>query len=88
MTTYTAVPEFPKHDYTYSIEQLLFEQGTMLVKYMPVNTALPSVTINIPIWPGLDLNNMKPYLDNWAPNDKWFAQEMILNNGDSLLGAA
>lgn len=86
MTTYIEIPTFPKYDYTYTVEQLLFEQGTMVVCYKPVNQTLISITYNVPIWPGLDLTNMKTYLDNWAPNDKWFAQETILNSGNNLLG--
>lgn len=86
MTVYTEIPVFPKYEYTFTIEQLLFEQGTMLVCYKPVNETLISVTYNVPIWPGHDLANMKPYLDNWAPHDKWYAQETILTTGNNLLG--
>lgn len=82
------LPEFPKYEYSYQVMQLLFEQGTMVVKFLPTNPDLMSITYNIPIWPEMDLQNLKPYLDKWAPNDKWFAQELILNNGNNLLGSA
>jgi len=78
MTTYTDAPTFPDYEYTFEVEQFLFDQGTMLVNYKPKNKNLMSVKYNIPIWPGMDVNNMKPYLDNWAPKEKWFAQEKIL----------
>jgi hypothetical protein len=78
---------YPEYDFSFVIEQVLFEQGTLLVKYMPVNTALTSYTYNIPILPTLDMSNLKEYVKQWAPNDRWFAQETILNNGDTLLGA-
>lgn len=81
-------PEFPKYDYTYVIEQLLFDQGTMLVKFTPTDIRLAPVTYNIPIFADIDVNNIKPYLDNFAPNDKWFAQDTILNHGSTLVGTA
>jgi len=82
----TEFPEFPKYEYTFIIEQLLFEQGTMLVKYMPVKETLISVTYNIPIWPGIETSEIKIYVDKWAPHEKWFAQETILSMGSNLLG--
>jgi hypothetical protein len=78
---------YPEYDFSFVIEQVLFEQGTLVVKYMPVNTQLTSYTYNIPILPTLDMSNLKEYVKQWTPNDRWFAQEIILNNGTTLLGA-
>jgi hypothetical protein len=86
MNNIQQIPTFPAIEYSYKIEQLLFEQGTMLVKYLPAEQTLPSVTYNIPIWPDMDINNLKPYLDKWAPYSKWYAQSVILNSGNSLIG--
>jgi hypothetical protein len=88
MTTYTDVPTFPDYDYTYTIESFSFDNGTMIVNYVPVDTRLMAVKYSVPIWPGMDMNNMKPYLDNWSPKEKWYAQEMILTHGNTLLGTS
>lgn len=77
---------FPQFDYTFTIQQLLFDQGTMLIKYLPTNTALSAIVLNVPIWPSMDMNDMKTYLDHFAPNEKWFAQQIILNHSDQLIG--
>lgn len=77
---------FPKFDYTFTIQQLLFDQGTMLIRFLPTNTALSAIVLNVPIWPSMDMNDMKTYLDNFAPNEKWFAQQIILNHSDQLIG--
>jgi hypothetical protein len=80
------IPKFPAIPYSYKVEQLLFEQGTMLVKYLPDDVSLPSVTYNIPIWPDMDVNDLKPYVDKFAPYDKWYAQSLILKAGNLILG--
>ena len=77
---------FPKFEFTYTVEQLLFDQGSMVVRYLPVDTTLSAIVLNIPIWPSIDMNDLKAYVSNFAPNDKWFAQQMILNNGSQLTG--
>lgn len=82
----TQVPAFPTIEYTYKVEQLLFEQGTMLVKYIPNDITLTSIVYNIPIMPNMDINNLKSYLNTWAPFDKWYAQSVILSQGKALLG--
>lgn len=82
----TEIPTFPEIEYTFTVEQVLFESGTILVKYMPVNESLASITYNIPIWPDMDLNNLKPHVNRWAPFDRWYAQSLILTSGNTLLG--
>lgn len=79
---------FPVVDYTFTVEQLLFDQGTMLVKYMPTDETLTSITLNLPIWPSMDLNNLKAYTMSFAPYDKWYAQKVILNSSSQLMGGA
>ena len=79
---------FPVVDYTFTVEQLLFDQGTMLVKYLPTDETLTSITLNIPIWPSMDLNDIKAYTMNFAPNDRWYAQKVILNSTSQLMGGA
>lgn len=78
------IPEFPVIDYTFEIKQTLFEMGTIIVKYTPVDERLTAIEYNIPIWPTMDLNNLKPYVDQWAPYDKWYAQGLILDNPETL----
>lgn len=79
---------YPDYDFTFVVEQLLFEQGTMIVKYTPTDTRLTAYSYNIPILPDIDPNNLKEYVKTWAPRDRWFAQETILDSGDALLKAA
>jgi hypothetical protein len=77
---------FPVYDYTFTVEQLLFDQGTMLIRYLPVDETLSAIVLNIPIWPSMDLNDLKTYTGHFAPNDKWYAQKMILNHSSQLTG--
>lgn len=79
---------FPTYDFTFVVEGLLFEQGAMTVKYTPTDTRLTSITYTIPIQPDININNLKPYVAKFAPNNKWFAQEIILNNSSSLINAS
>lgn len=79
---------FPEYEFTFVVEQLLFEQGAMIVKYTPSDERLTSIKYTIPMLPTMDVNNMKSYVTEWAPRDKWFAQQMILENGEKLLNAA
>lgn len=72
--------QYPQYDFTFEIVQTLFEQGTVIVKYIPVNTNLTNYEYNVPILPTFDTNNLKEYFKQWVPNDRWFAQETILNN--------
>lgn len=79
---------YPEYDFSFVVEQLLFEQGTMVVKYTPTNTTLTSYSYSIPILPTIDMANLKEYVKEWAPKDRWFAQEFILNNANTLMGAS
>ena len=76
---------FPVFNYTFTVEQLLFDQGTMLVRFLPTDTTLSACVLNVPIWPSMDMNNIKAYLDNFAPNEKWYAQQIILNHTATLM---
>lgn len=73
---------FPQYDFTFEILETRFEQGTINVRYIPVNTNLTNYEYNIPILPTFDPNNLKEYLSQWTPNDRWFAQETILNHSN------
>jgi len=79
---------FPNYDFTFVIEQLLFEQGSMVVKYTPTDVRLTSISYAIPLLPTIDFNNLKAYVAEWAPKDKWFAQQTILESSNQLLNAA
>lgn len=77
---------FPQYDFTYKILETFFDSGSMLVEFIPTDTKLPGLTYNIPIDASFDANNIKEYLIKYAPNEKWFAQEVILQHGDVLRG--
>lgn len=79
---------YPEYEFTFVIEQLLFEQCSMVVKYTPVDARLTSISYAIPIQPTLDLADLKTYVSQWAPKDKWFGQQMILEHENVLLNAA
>jgi hypothetical protein len=88
-TTNTIPPEynFPKYEYTFTIQSLHFDQATMLVEYSPVDTRFTKLSYAIPILANFDPANLTEYVSNWAPYNKWFAQEMLLTHGDNLVGA-
>jgi len=77
---------FPTYEYTYTVEGLLFDQGAVAIRYLPTNTNLPAVVLNLPLWPSMDINNLAAWVARFAPNEKWYAQEMILNHGNTILG--
>lgn len=72
--------EYPHYEFTFEILETKFEQGTIQVKYTPVDTSLTVYEYNIPILPSFDVNNLKVYVSQWAPNDRWFAQKTIIAN--------
>jgi hypothetical protein len=77
-----------KFDYTYAVQKLLPESGSMLVEYTPTDTTLTKITYNIPIRVEMDINDIAGWVDNFAPQDKWYAQHLILNSSHILLGSA
>jgi hypothetical protein len=79
-------PTYPEYAYTFTVEQLNFDQGGMTINFIPANTALAAIRAVVPIRPEMDVNDLKPYLDNFAPYNRWFAQETILAHNDTLMG--
>lgn len=74
------------YEYTFKVQTLMPESGSMIVEYTPANTALMKITYNVPILLDFDINDMTAYMDKFAPHDKWYAQELILNQSNILLG--
>lgn len=83
----TTDTNYPQYDFTYKVLNTYFDSGSILVEFTPTDTKLPSMTYNIPIDASFDVNNMKEYLKKYAPYEKWFAQEIILQHGDILTGS-
>jgi hypothetical protein len=79
-------PVYPKYDYTFKVLNLMYERAGMNVRFTPVNTQLTAFELVLPIRPEMDVNNLKPYLDNFAPNNQWYAQEIILAHSTTLMG--
>ena len=79
-------PVYPTYDYTFQVLNLLFERACMTVKFTPTNTSLAAFDLVIPIRPEMDVNNLKPDLDNFAPKNRWYAQELILAYSNTLMG--
>lgn len=80
-------PQFPKYGYTFKVKSTLFENAQLEVEYTPVDTRLLKLTYFIPLMPDFDPTNLTAYVDTWAPYDKWFAQDMILQHSANLIGA-
>lgn len=78
---------FPKYDFSFKVLGLHFDAGTMLVKYTPTDIRLSSVDLAILIDATFDMTDLKGYVAKYAPNDKWFAQDMILQHESTLIGA-
>jgi len=76
------------YEYTFKVQTLMPESGSMIVEYTPANTALMKITYNVPILLDFDINDMTTYMDKFAPHDKWYAQELILNQSNILLGSS
>jgi hypothetical protein len=82
-------PEFnyPKYEYTFEVTNTFFESGTFEVKYMPKKETLMSVSYTLPILATFNVTDIGSYVDNWAPHDRWFAQEFIIKNENLMKGA-
>jgi hypothetical protein len=78
--------QFPVYPYTFTVQKLLFDMGCMEVRFLPTDTALSAIVTTIPIWPAMDITNLKAYLDNFAPHDRWYAQKVITDHGNTILG--
>lgn len=79
---------FPEVPFTYEIKGVNFENGTIHVRYLPNNQQYTAVEYLVPILPTFNANDMQTYLKNWAPFDKWFAQQTILDNQTVLQPSA
>lgn len=80
-------PQYQKYEYTFKVVNTLFESAQIEVEYIPTDTRLLKLKYCLPIMPDFDPTNLTVYVDTWAPHDRWFAQDMILQHGDSLIGA-
>ena len=79
-------PVYPTYDYTFQVLNLMFERASMNVRFTPTNTSLTAFDLVLPIRPEMDVNNLKPYLDHFAPKSQWYAQTVILAHNDTLMG--
>lgn len=88
-TTPSIPPEFqyPNYEYSFVVKNFSSDSTNMIVEYTPANTSLTKITISLPILATFDPSTLETYVDRWAPNPKWFAQEIILNHGEILTGA-
>jgi hypothetical protein len=85
----TNVNNYPVYAYRYEILSIFSgnEPGNpgILIKYIPENANLTSLSFNIPILYNFDINNMAEYVENWAPHPQWFAQEIVLNYSETIM---
>lgn len=78
-------PTFPRIDYTFDIKSVSYDRAQIQIVYKPVDTSYSFITYEIPILPNFDLNDLASYVDTWAPFDKWFAQKIILEHGNTII---
>jgi len=78
---------FPKYEFDFEVVSLHYEIGQFNVLYKPKDKKLTNIEYSLPILPNMDLDNLMLYVEQWAPYSKWYAQEMILDNSEKLLGA-
>lgn len=78
--------DFPEYEFTFTITKMLFESGQLEVIYKPVDERFTNFTLAIPVPSDFDPSNPRASVELWAPHERWFAQEMILANEQSLLG--
>lgn len=79
-------PQFPTYEYTFKVITINYETAHFLVEYTPTDTKYTKITYNLPILPTFDINDVAAYVEKFAPHDKWYAQDIILQHGDALLG--
>lgn len=78
---------FPEYEFTYEVIAIHFEIAQFDVTYKPVDQRLTAISLSLPIFPDMDVNNLTPYIQKYAPRQKWYAQEVILNHSQLILGA-
>jgi hypothetical protein len=78
--------DYPKYEYTYKVISISFDTAHFLVDYFPTDTRFIKITYNLPILTTFKIDEINEYIDQWAPHDKWYAQEIILQHGNSILG--
>jgi hypothetical protein len=81
--------EFPVYEYTFKVVQVLAQSGNagIEIKYIPNDVRLTSLTFVLPIESNFDVNNMASYVDQWAPRQQWYAQEIILKHENAILNS-
>jgi hypothetical protein len=81
--------DFPIYGYTFKVMGISAQSGNagIEVKYIPDDTRLTSLSYNLPINPDFDVNNMATYVDQFAPRQQWYAQEMILQHEAAILNS-
>jgi hypothetical protein len=80
---------FPVYEYTFKVISVSAQSGNagIEVKYIPNDIRLTSMSYFLPIEPNFDANNMASYVDQWAPRQQWYAQEMVLQHEQVILNS-
>jgi hypothetical protein len=79
--------DFKKYLYSFEVISIQYERASFEVKFIPNDPTLMSITYGLPFDADFDITQLASYVERFAPHDKWFAQEMILNHGNALLKA-
>jgi hypothetical protein len=82
--------DYPVYPYRYEVISIDNQSGNpgILIRYIPENPNLTSLTYNIPILYNFDVNNMAEYVDQWVPRQQWFAQEIVLNHSNTIMNSS
>lgn len=78
---------FPEYEFTFEVVSIHFQIAQFNVLYKPTHPNLTNIELSLPILPSMDLNDLLPYVKKFAPYQQWYAQTIILEHSDSLLGA-
>jgi uncharacterized protein (DUF486 family) len=77
---------FPEYEFTFEVVSIHFDIAQFNVLYKPVDSRLTHLEYSLPILPTMEVNNLYPYVKQFAPYSVWYAQEVLLNNSETLLG--
>lgn len=78
--------DFKKYVYSFEVISIQYERASFEVKFIPNDSKLMSITYALPFDADFDITQLTSYVERFAPHDRWFAQEIILNHGNTLLG--
>lgn len=78
---------YPKFAHTFKVKRTLFDRALIEIEYTPIDGRLTKINCAIPFLPTFSMATLTEYVAEFAPNQQWHGQDMILQHGDALVGA-